>query len=56
VDRPLLVGWSYGAAIAAHWADRNPDRVLGVVAVDGGIPYGITGEEAACGSGACSAG
>jgi len=46
VDRPLLVGWSYGAAVAVHWADRNPDRVLGVVAVDGGIPYGITGEEA----------
>ena len=46
VDRPLLVGWSYGAALAVHWADRNPDHVLGVVAVDGGIPYGITGEEA----------
>ena len=46
VDRPLLVGWSYGAALAVHWADRNPDRVLAVVAVDGGIPYGITGEEA----------
>ncbi|OIK05261.1 alpha/beta fold hydrolase [Streptomyces monashensis] len=45
VDRPLLVGWSYGAALAAHWADRNPDRVVGVVAVDGAIPYGLTGEE-----------
>ncbi|MCX5151501.1 alpha/beta hydrolase [Streptomyces sp. NPDC048550] len=45
VERPLLVGWSYGAALAAHWADRNPDRVLGVVSVDGGIPYGLTGEE-----------
>ena len=29
VDRPLLVGWSYGATLAVHWADRNPDRVLG---------------------------
>ncbi|MGY0071810.1 alpha/beta fold hydrolase (plasmid) [Streptomyces sp. QTS137] len=46
VDRPLLVGWSYGAALAVHWADRNPDRVLGVVSVDGAVPYGITGEEA----------
>lgn len=46
VDRPMLVGWSYGAAVAAHWADRNPDRILGVVCVDGGIPYGITGDEA----------
>ncbi|GAB3242573.1 hypothetical protein GCM10027535_57330 [Mycolicibacterium hippocampi] len=26
VDRPVLVGWFYGAALAAHWADRNPDR------------------------------
>ncbi|GHI10148.1 alpha/beta hydrolase [Streptomyces cellostaticus] len=45
VDRPLLVGWSYGAALAVHWADRNPDRVLGVVSVDGAVPYGLTGEE-----------
>ncbi|KUM99147.1 alpha/beta hydrolase [Streptomyces yokosukanensis] len=44
VDRPLLVGWSYGAAVAVHWADRNPDRVLGVVSVDGAVPYGLTGE------------
>jgi pimeloyl-ACP methyl ester carboxylesterase len=29
VDRPLLVGWSYGGVLAWHWADRNPDRVLG---------------------------
>lgn len=45
VDRPLLVGWSYGAAVAAHWADRNPGRALGVVAVDGAVPYGLTGED-----------
>jgi pimeloyl-ACP methyl ester carboxylesterase len=46
VDRPILVGWSYGAAVAVHWADRNPDRVLGVVPVDGAVPFGITGEDA----------
>jgi len=46
VQRPLLVGWSYGAAVAAHWADRNPGRVLGVVSVDGAVPFGITGQEA----------
>ena len=46
VERPLLVGWSYGAAVAAHWADRNPGRVLGVVSVDGAVPFGITGQEA----------
>lgn len=44
VDRPLLVGWSYGAALAVHWADRNPDRLVGVVSVDGAVPYGLTGE------------
>jgi pimeloyl-ACP methyl ester carboxylesterase len=38
VDRPLLVGWSYGAAVAVHWASRNPDRVAGVVSVDGAYP------------------
>ncbi len=44
VDRPLLVGWSYGGILAWHWADRNPDRVLGVVTVDA-APQGLTGEE-----------
>lgn len=39
VERPLLVGWSYGATLAMHWALRNPDRVRGVVAVDGAMPY-----------------
>lgn len=45
VDRPLLVGWSYGAALAVHWAARNPDRVAGAVVVDGGVPWGLTGED-----------
>ena len=39
VDRPLLVGWSYGAYVAAHWASRNPGRALGAVLVDGAYPY-----------------
>ncbi|MFC5909573.1 alpha/beta fold hydrolase [Streptacidiphilus monticola] len=38
-ERPLLVGWSYGAALALHWATRHPDRVAGVVMVDGGYPW-----------------
>ncbi len=42
VDRPLLVGWSYGAPVALHWASRNPDRVLGVVSVDGAYPCDFT--------------
>ena len=44
VDRPLLVGWSFGGILGWHWADRNPDRVLGVVTVDA-MPVGLTGEE-----------
>ena len=44
MDRPLLVGWSFGGILGWHWADRNPDRVLGVVTVDA-MPVGLTGEE-----------
>jgi pimeloyl-ACP methyl ester carboxylesterase len=39
VDRALVVGWSYGAFVAAHWASRNPDRTLGAVLVEGAEPY-----------------
>ncbi|GAA5178747.1 hypothetical protein GCM10023322_06630 [Rugosimonospora acidiphila] len=39
VDRALVVGWSYGAFVAAHWASRNPDRAIGAVLVDGAQPY-----------------
>ncbi|SHG26577.1 alpha/beta fold hydrolase [Streptoalloteichus hindustanus] len=39
VERALLVGWSYGAFVAAHWASRNPDRTVGAVMVDGAQPY-----------------
>ncbi|WP_229074880.1 alpha/beta fold hydrolase [Actinoplanes sp. DH11] len=40
VDRPaLLVGWSYGAVVGAHWAARNPERTLGAVLVDGAFPH-----------------
>ncbi|PXX57580.1 alpha/beta hydrolase family protein [Nocardia tenerifensis] len=44
VERALLVGWSYGGIVSWHWADRHPDRVLGLVTVDS-APYGLTGEE-----------
>ncbi|MFJ3404190.1 alpha/beta fold hydrolase [Promicromonospora sp. NPDC090134] len=44
VDRALLVGWSYGALLGVHWANRNPDRALGVVGVDGPYPVGWTTE------------
>lgn len=39
VERAVVVGWSYGAVVAAHWVHRNPDRALGVVLVDGAFPY-----------------
>lgn len=39
VQRALLVGWSYGAFVGAHWASRNPDRTMGAVLVDGAFPY-----------------
>ncbi|WP_155372516.1 alpha/beta fold hydrolase [Catellatospora vulcania] len=39
VDRALLVGWSYGAFVGAHWASRNPARTIGAVLVDGAFPY-----------------
>ncbi|MFH9428070.1 alpha/beta fold hydrolase [Streptomyces sp. NPDC017615] len=39
VDRALVVGWSYGAVVGAHWAERNPERALGAVLVDGAFPY-----------------
>ncbi|MEV0355242.1 alpha/beta fold hydrolase [Nocardia sp. NPDC050697] len=44
-EQPVLVGWSFGALIAAHYAARHPERVRGVVAVDGALPYGLTGPE-----------
>ncbi|WP_067517044.1 alpha/beta fold hydrolase [Nocardia uniformis] len=42
VERVILVGWSYGGILSWYWADRNPDRVIGVVTVDA-VPYGLTG-------------
>lgn len=39
VDRALVVGWSYGAVVATHWAARNPQRAMGAVLVDGAVPH-----------------
>ncbi|GAA0248291.1 alpha/beta hydrolase [Cryptosporangium japonicum] len=39
VERALVVGWSYGAVVAAHWAARNPERAIGAVMVDGAFPH-----------------
>ncbi|MFC9998408.1 alpha/beta fold hydrolase [Nocardia sp. NPDC127526] len=45
VRQAILVGWSYGASLAVHYAEQNPGRVLGVVSADGAMPYGLAGEE-----------
>jgi pimeloyl-ACP methyl ester carboxylesterase len=45
IEKPILVGWSYGAFTAMCWAERYPGHALGVVNVDGALPQGLTGEE-----------
>ncbi|MFD6398872.1 alpha/beta fold hydrolase [Nocardia sp. NPDC060249] len=39
VQRALVIGWSYGAFVAAHWASRNPARTMGAVLVEGAQPH-----------------
>lgn len=38
-DQALMVGHSMGAHVAARLAAEHPDRVAGVVLVDGGLPF-----------------
>ncbi|GIG69233.1 alpha/beta fold hydrolase [Phytomonospora endophytica] len=38
-EKAVVIGWSYGAFLAAHWTSRNPGRVLGSVLVDGAQPH-----------------
>ncbi|GGZ44411.1 alpha/beta fold hydrolase [Streptomyces poonensis] len=38
LKRPILVGWSHGAALAVRYAARHPNRVAGVVCIDGAYP------------------
>ena len=38
IERPILVGWSYGATIAVRYAARHPERVGGLVLIDGAYP------------------
>lgn len=39
IKKCIVIGWSYGAFIAAHWASLNPDRCYGAVLVEGAEPY-----------------
>ncbi|MDQ0895581.1 alpha/beta hydrolase [Agromyces ramosus] len=49
VARALVVGHSMGAFVSVTFAERHPDRVAGLVLVDGGIPVpnpdGVAPEE-----------
>ncbi|MFD3745602.1 alpha/beta fold hydrolase [Nocardia sp. NPDC058633] len=38
-EKPILVGWSYGAYLGAHWTSRHPGGAVGAVLVDGAFPY-----------------
>jgi pimeloyl-ACP methyl ester carboxylesterase len=38
LERPILVGWSHGATIAVRYAAQHPERVGGLVLVDGAYP------------------
>jgi pimeloyl-ACP methyl ester carboxylesterase len=38
IRRPVLVGWSYGAAIAVRHAALHPGAVSGIVSIDGAFP------------------
>jgi pimeloyl-ACP methyl ester carboxylesterase len=46
VEKPILVGWSYGAILAVHWVHSNPTIASGIVAIDSAVPFGLTGDEA----------
>jgi pimeloyl-ACP methyl ester carboxylesterase len=44
VERPILVGWSYGATIAMRFATQHPERVSGLVLIDGAYPISVFDE------------
>lgn len=49
VDRVLVAGHSMGAFVSVRFAERHPDRVAGLVLIDGGLPVpnpeGVAPEE-----------
>lgn len=39
VKQTLLIGWSYGAAIAVRYAAQHPNRIAGLLLIDGAYPF-----------------
>ena len=37
-ERPILVGWSHGATLAVRYTAQHPERVAGLVLIDGAYP------------------
>ena len=44
IERPILVGWSYGATIAVRYAARRASEVGGLVLIDGAYPIAMFDE------------
>ena len=38
IERPILIGWSQGATLAVRYGDQHPERVGGLVLIDGAYP------------------
>jgi pimeloyl-ACP methyl ester carboxylesterase len=41
IERPILVGWSHGATIAVRYTAQHPERVGGLVLIDGAYPIAM---------------
>jgi pimeloyl-ACP methyl ester carboxylesterase len=44
IERPILVGWSYGATIAVRYAAHHSAQVAGLVLIDGAYPIAMFDE------------
>jgi pimeloyl-ACP methyl ester carboxylesterase len=47
IERPILVGWSYGATIAVRYAAKHTDQAGGLVLIDGAYPIAMFDEAGA---------
>jgi pimeloyl-ACP methyl ester carboxylesterase len=44
IERPILVGWSYGATIAVRYTAQHPLQIRGLVLIDGACPIAMFDE------------